>query len=311
MQQTDWMAESPMRLDAFLAQHPAMKSRMQAQKLIEDGNVSIEGKTIKKPAYTLEIGDVVSVTFPESLSSDDRIEAVNLHLPVLFEDASCMVVDKPAGISVHPAPGMKDTTILHGAAFLFKERKLPFSPSEVLVHRLDKETTGCLLLAKTPKAHLALQKQFQDRTVEKTYLALVYGVPVHPKAVIEASIGRDPSHRTRMSVHRTKSSRDARTGYTVLSSTRECSLLACDLFTGRTHQIRVHLKSIGHPVLGDSTYYSPASEKCSAKNGIDDLCLHAWKLSFVSPASKKKIALEATPAPLFQATLEKLGLQKT
>lgn len=308
MQQTDWMAESPMRLDAFLAQHSAVKSRMQAQKLIEDGCVKVEGKTIKKPAYKLEAGDIVSVTFPELSSHDDGIEAVDLHLSVLFEDESCIVIDKPAGISVHPAPGMKEKTILHGAAFLFKERRLPFSSAEVLVHRLDKETTGCLLLAKTPRAHMALQKQFQDRTVQKTYLAIVHGVPVHPKAVIEAAIGRDPSHRTRMSVHRTKSSRDAKTGYTALSSSKDASLLACDLFTGRTHQIRVHLKSIGHPVLGDPTYYSPASEKISAKYGIDDLCLHAWKLSFDSPATGKRVTVEVELPSVMRDIMMRLGI---
>ncbi len=287
-----------------------MKSRVRAKELIENGFVRVNGRTVRKPAHMVEVDDVVMILADENVSiTDERIAPADLHLPVLFEDDACIVMNKPADISVHPAPGIKnEPTILHGAAFLFQKRKLPFSAAEVLVHRLDKETTGCLLLAKNPEAHLALQRQFQDRTVKKTYLALVPGVPRLPKAIIDASIGRDPGHRTRMSVHRTRSSREAKTGYAVLASSKDASLLACDLFTGRTHQIRVHLKSIGHPVLGDPTYHSPASEKFSAKNNIHHLCLHAWKLSFESPAGKKTIEVEADLPNDFKKTSKKLGI---
>jgi len=157
---------------------------------------------------------------------------------------------------------------------------------------LDKETTGCLLIAKTEKAHTFLQKQFADRTVKKTYLALVAGVPSPPSAIIDAPIGRNLVNRTLMSIFKTRSSREAKTTYRTLEVRVNCTLLECDLHTGRTHQIRVHLRSIGHPILGDSSYGTHESKKITKGLGINGLCLHAQKLSF-NTLSHKRVDVEA------------------
>jgi 23S rRNA pseudouridine1911/1915/1917 synthase len=252
----------------------------------------------------------VEVTDTGEPAPESTIAPRDLKLPVLYEDTACLVINKPAGIAIHPAPGIKvnEPTILHGIAHLCRKKRLPFSPSQVLVHRLDRETTGCLLIAKTPEAHAALQKQFKDRTISKTYLAIVAGTPKEAEATIDAPVGRNVRERTKMSVLGATRSRAAQTTYRVLSQSKSVALLACDLHTGRTHQIRVHLAAIGHPVLGDRTYLSPESEELTREHGIGNLALHAWKLSFVSPVKK---GTETVTAPLpqeFRRTLFTLGL---
>lgn len=285
-------------------------SRVKVGTRIRDGFVLVNARIVRKPAHRLKPGDRVELTESEAPASESHIIPVDQNFTILYEDAACLVIDKPAGISVHPgssmAPGTE--TLLNGIAFLFRKKRIPFDASCVLVHRLDRETTGCLLLAKTAKAHTELQKQFKSRTVEKTYLAIVAGVPKLPTAVIDAPIGRNLTDRTKMSVLRTSVSREAQTTYHVLGSTKEASLLACDLHTGRTHQIRVHLSAIGHPVLGDPTYHSQASEQVSSNYATQGLCLHSWKLSFRSPAKKAKTAVLAPPPKAFLQSLKKLAL---
>ena len=283
---------SGMRLDLLLATIPEVKSRSMAQKMIEAGFVRISGKKEERSSRILRANDCVEYMLP----APDAVPAeagVDLNLSILHEDDDCFVIEKPAGIAVHAGNGMSrnDVTILDGLRFLFKRRKIPFSVSETLVHRLDKETTGCLLIAKNPKAHLALQKQFEKRTVSKFYLALVSGVPSPKAAMIDAPIGRHTGDRTRMSIIQTGKTRNAATTYRTLASAHGIALLACELHTGRTHQIRVHLHSIGHPILGDEKYQTMSSLKMSAQMRVDFLCLHAWKLGFTSPISKKKIAV--------------------
>lgn len=301
-----------MRLDIYLASHDGVKSREKAQELIKAGQVTVNGVVVTKPAFKVGEEDEIEVSRQKAEASDRKtVEPINLRLKILYEDDACIVIDKPRDVSVHPAPSIpsSEPTILHGAAYLMKERGLPFSAAETLVHRLDKETTGCLLLAKTPEAHLALQKQFADRTVKKTYLALVAGVPKHDEATIDAAIGRSTSNRTKMTVFGGSASRDAKTTYRVLDSSENVALLECDLHTGRTHQIRVHLMSVGHPVLGDATYATKESEKMSAKLKIDVLCLHAWKLSFVSPAHSA-VAHVCSPLPSrFASLISQEGLR--
>lgn len=304
-----WTATAADRLDAFLLREAGLLSRAKAQKAIEHGRVTVNGKVVMKTGTKLKVGDEVAMA-EVAQSSDDSIRPVDLHLPILFEDASCIVIDKPAGIAVHPGAGMAEgeATILHGAAFLYKKWRLPFSPESVLVHRLDKETTGCMLIAKNPQAHLTLQKQFEGRTVDKRYLALVAGVPSLPEATIDAPIGRSPQNRTKMSVRASSASRQAKTTYRLLAHTKDVALLECELHTGRTHQVRVHLHSIGHPILGDNAYTSSQSEKISAKFGIEGVCLHAWKLSFESPADGKRQAVVAPVSRSFLVSLKNAGI---
>lgn len=297
------------RLDAFLAESTG-KSRVKAGALIRRGCVLLNGRIVRKPAHIVRPGDIVEVSDHEEPVSESHITPVDLSLPVLYEDAACMVIQKPAGIAVHPAPGLKknEPTILSGIAFLFRKKHIPFSASSVLAHRLDRETTGCLLIAKSPQAHSLLQKQFSDRTIQKTYLAAVAGVPAHSEAMIDAPVGRSLRDRTRMSVLGASKSRTAKTKYRVLSATRKAVLLSCDLLTGRTHQIRVHLRAIGHPILGDASYNSPESEAMARKYKISDLALHAWKLSFTSPVKNGVQHVTAPLPPVFRKTLRTLHL---
>jgi len=297
-------------LDKALAEAQTHLSRVKAGTLIRSGAVLLNGRVVRKPAHLVKPEDRVEVTADGAPASESHIVPKDLKLKILYEDAACLVIEKPAGIAMHPAPGLPkdEPTILHGVAFLFKKKKLPFAASSVLVHRLDRETTGCLLIAKTSQAHAALQKQFKDRTIRKTYLAAVAGVPAESEAHIDAPIGRHVSQRTKMSVLGATHARSAQTTYHVLSQSRQAALLACDLHTGRTHQIRVHLSVIGHPVLGDTTYASPVSERIAEEQGIDRLCLHAWKLTFRSPTAKKKTTVIAPLPPLFRKTLKALSL---
>ncbi len=308
MRQTEWIeapSGSGKRLDLLLATIPVIKSRSSAQKMIESGLVRISGKKEIRPSRILRSNDCVEYMLPAAPKIPDAA-GIDQQFAVLHEDDDCLVIAKPAGLAVHPGNGMskEDATILDGLRFLFQERKLPFSESEVLVHRLDKETTGCLLIAKNPKAHLALQKQFETRTVEKFYLALVAGVPSPKAATIDAPIGRHTGDRTRMSIVQVGKTRNALTTYRTLSSAQDIALLSCELHTGRTHQIRVHLQSIGHPILGDEKYSTTASLKITAAMQVGFLCLHAWKLSFVSPKSKKKISVVCPLPKRFQKFLK-------
>jgi 23S rRNA pseudouridine1911/1915/1917 synthase len=252
---------------------------------------------VKKPAHRVAVGDRVSFNAGtvKKKTSASAIDASDMKLVVLYEDRFCMVINKPRGISVHPAPSMQrgTTTILNGVRAMFAKRSLPFSASDVLVHRLDKETTGCLLLAKTPDAHVMLQRQFAERTVEKKYLALVSGIPPSPRGLIDSPIGRHRSDRTKMAVQSAGRTRAAQTSFEILSTAGDMALLLCTLHTGRTHQIRVHLAAIGHPVLGDPTYHSTGSTKIADLHDITVLCLHAWKLSF---DAGKRVSLTA-PLP--------------
>lgn len=298
----------PVRLDQFLTAKAGIKSRGEAQRLIQAGLVTVNGKVLKKAsAKVSEIDKLEWKDFP--VAPVPKAAKVSVKLPVLFEDNHCMVINKPAGVSVHPGSGMEpdEETILSALKPLFRERKLPFSEPEILVHRLDKETTGCLLIAKNPKAHLALQKQFADRTVSKTYLAFVSGIPSPAAAMIDAPIGRNATNRTTMSVLQATAAREARTTYRTLGTAKGAALLACELHTGRTHQIRVHLKSIGHPILGDTTYNTDVSGDLAVKLDIDFLCLHAWKLEFKSP-SGKKVAVKCPPLKNLAAVLKKLKI---
>lgn len=297
-----------LRIDQFLAMQEGIRSRSTAQKLLDAGCVQCKGKKMKKSSCKVEAGDTVTFTLPSAAPvPEPSVSAVTL--PVLFEDEYCMVIDKPAGIAVHPGSGMKreEETILSALKPLFRERSLPFAESSVLVHRLDRETTGCLLIAKTPEAHMTLQKQFADRSVEKTYLAMVAGVPYPESAIIDAPIGRHAQERTKMSVYQSTASRSARTTYRTIGRTDDLALLACDLHTGRTHQIRVHLRSIGHPVLGDPSYNSGESDKIAERLDINFLCLHAWKLSFTSLSKKKASVVCALPKN-FRSLLKTLDI---
>ena len=307
----EFTADASGRLDALIAAQDSSLSRSKIQKEIKEGSVTVNGKLIKKSSQKINEGDVV-VMSDESLVTSHLsvVEPVDLQLEVLFEDDAVIVINKPAGIAVHPGHSMEEdeTTILHGIAHLFAERDIPFSADSTLAHRLDKPTTGCLIVVKSDNSFQALQKQFEERTTKKKYIAIVSGVPQHSEATIDAPIGRNLTDRTKMSVLKTSVSRDAKTTYRVLDSVDDTALLECDLHTGRTHQIRVHLSSIGHPILGDLPYGSPANKKITEAYNIDGLCLHAREITFVSPADEQSHTVEAPLSETITNALSATGL---
>lgn len=306
---TTWTVDRNVRLDRFLSEVAGV-SRVRAREMIESGCVLVNGRLARKAALIVETGEKVESTADGSRATETRVEHMDIPLPILYEDDACFVFDKPAGIPVHPGAGIpKDApTVLHGIAKMFADRSIPFAASHVLVHRLDKDTTGCLLVAKTPDAHRTLQIQFETRTVKKSYLALVFGIPKPASAVIDAPIGRSTADRTKMTIMGSSAAREAKTTYRTLSVGANTALVACDLHTGRTHQLRVHLAGIGHPILGDPSYGSSASEALTKKLGIEAVCLHAWRLSFESPSTKKTVDVKSPPSRTIERALEAAGV---
>jgi len=270
------------------------------QHWIRDGLVRINGREVK-PSAALAAGDVVSCNPPER--RDDRVQAEEGDLTVLYEDADLAVLDKPAGLTVHPGAGRATGTLAHHLLARYPEMAGVGGPGRPgIVHRLDQGTSGVLVVARTPAAYLRLARAFADRRVEKRYLAIVYGAPEPAEGIIEAPIGRHPQRRTEMAVR--PGGRPARTLYKTLSATAGIagvSLVELDLHTGRTHQIRVHMKHLGHPLVGDPVY-GEARWKALPRplqpilRDFPRPALHAWRLSFRHPTDDRPLAFEA-PVP--------------
>jgi 23S rRNA pseudouridine1911/1915/1917 synthase len=270
------------RLDTFLAARCEDLSRSRLQALISDGHVTVDGRKVR-PSKVLKAGELVSLIVPEPEPS--HMVPTAIPLDVRYEDRHLLVVDKPAGMTVHPAPGHRDDTLAN--AVLARCLDLEGVGGELrpgIVHRLDKDTSGLLVVAKNDLAHAGLSAQFKDRSVTKGYHALVHGHPKEPKAVVDAPIGRHPKHRKRMGV--VDAGRPSRTAYTVTTRYYRFALLDVRLETGRTHQIRVHMASIGHPVAGD-TVYGQAHPRLTRH------FLHAYLLGFEHPATGERIELRS------------------
>jgi 23S rRNA pseudouridine1911/1915/1917 synthase len=291
--------EAKLRLDQFLAKRLPEFSRSRLQQLIRDGFVRLNNST-SRPRQIVRDGDKIELTEPPLEKIETLPEAIPLE--ILFEDDDLIVINKPPGLVVHPGAGHREHTLVnallnHCAALSGiggKER-----PG--IIHRLDKETSGCLVVAKNDATHRNLSNQFAARTVEKIYLALVAGKLRKPAGVLEGKIGRHPVHRKRMSAT-TLRGRAARTEYRVIRSSEQASLIECGLHSGRTHQIRVHLHHLGHPVLGDKVY-SPRLAKDFPRQ-----MLHAWKLGFRHPRTEEWKSFEA-PLPDDFATAIKLAFE--
>lgn len=287
------------RLDRFLAGQLPQFSRSRLQQLIRGGAVTVNGKP-GRPRDAARTGDIIRISEPPPEKTDIRPERIPLD--VLFEDDDLVVLNKPPGLVVHPGAGHREHTLVN--ALLHHCRSLSGIGGEErpgIVHRLDKETSGCLVVAKNDEAHRSLSAQFGARTVQKIYLALVIGKLRRTTGSIEEKIGRHPVHRQRMSVT-SKRGREAKTDYRVLAGSHDMSLVQCDLHSGRTHQIRVHLHHIGHPVVGDKLY--------GAKNVRTHhrQMLHAWKLGFQHPRSNDWKNFEAPLPDDFQQTMATAGL---
>jgi 23S rRNA pseudouridine1911/1915/1917 synthase len=291
--------EARLRLDQFLAKRLPEFSRSRLQQLIRDRFVRLNNSTTR-PRHIVRGGDKIELTEPPPEKIETLPEAIPLE--ILFEDDDLIIINKPAGLVVHPGAGHREHTLVnallnHCAALSGiggKER-----PG--IVHRLDKETSGCLVVAKNDVTHRDLSKQFAARTVEKIYLALVAGKLPKTAGVIEEKIGRHPVHRKRMSAT-TLRGRTAKTEYRVVRSSDRVSLVECRLYSGRTHQIRVHLHHLGHPVLGDKVY-APRLAKDFPRQ-----MLHAWKLGFRHPRTEEWKSFEA-PLPDDFAAATKLTIE--
>ena len=288
-----------MRIDRHLISVLPELSRSRVQQLIRAGFVRLNGETTR-PRQLIRTGDQIELTKPPLEKIETRPEAIPLE--ILFEDDDLIVINKPAGMTVHPGAGHREHTLVN--ALLHHCPKLSGIGGKErpgIVHRLDKETSGCLVVAKNDIAHRELSKQFAARTVEKIYLALVAGKLRKPTGVIEENIGRHPIQRKRMSVA-SKRGRAAKTEYRVIRSSDQASLVECRLHSGRTHQIRVHLHHLGHPVLGDKIY-APRF----AKNFHRQM-LHAWKLGFRHPCTGEWRSFEASLPADFNEAIRAAGL---
>lgn len=283
--------EDARRLDAWLHGQFPERSRSQLQHLITEGHVLLNGGRAV-PRNPVRVGDRVEITFPAPRPSALVPEARELQ--ILHEDAELLVLNKPPGIVVHPGAGHDSGTLVHALLHHCRGQLSGIGGEERpgIVHRLDKDTSGCLLVAKTDAAHRALASALKAREFEKTYLAIVRGFPARDSGRLELPIGRHAVHRKRMAVR--KDGREAITDWKVLGRGKGVSLLECRIHTGRTHQIRVHLAALGNPVVGD-TLYGRASEKCLADPPGRHM-LHAWRLVFRHPITKEEVRLEA-PIP--------------
>ena len=287
------------RLDAFLARSVEGLTRSGAQKLLEEGCVLRNGKPGKKNDK-LNMGDTISVTLPEPKEVD--IQPKDIPLDIVYEDEDVLVINKPKGLVVHPAAGHQDDTLVNGLLFARKD-SLSGINGELrpgIVHRIDKDTSGLLAVAKNDLAHTVLASQLKDHSMARTYEAIVCGNLKEDSGTVDAPIGRHPTDRKKMSIA-VRDGRNAVTHWEVIARYRGYTHVRCKLETGRTHQIRVHMASIGHPLLGDTVYGRKKPEL-----GQDSQCLHAGALCFRHPRDGRPVMVFAPLPEYFQAVLEKL-----
>ncbi|HXK32785.1 MAG TPA: RluA family pseudouridine synthase [Dehalococcoidia bacterium] len=283
------------RLDVFVARRWPEITRSRARKLIESGDVRVDGRA-ERASYRLSAGERVSVTPPPPAAPEALPEAIALD--VVYEDADIIAINKPAGMTVHPAPGHPRSTLVN--AILAHCGDLSGVGGVLrpgIVHRLDRDTSGIILVAKNDAAHNDLARQWKERSVEKVYLALVEGTPRPPEGVIDAPVARDPRSRQRMAI--VPGGREAQTAYRVVERFAGAALVEARPKTGRTHQIRVHLAAIGHPIVGDRVYGT------ASRRTLRQL-LHAARITFTHPRTGERMTLEAPLAPDFAGALEEL-----
>ena len=294
------------RLDIYLRGKFPSVSRGAIQRLIAEGHVRVNGRTIK-PTHKPRAGEEVEVHWPAARPAEAQPEPMALE--ILFEDEALLVLNKQPGLVVHPAAGHEEHTLvnalLHHCAGQLSGIGGVARPG--IVHRLDKETSGCLVVAKNDDTHLALSTQFATRKVEKVYHAIVCGELPRDQGEIRAAIARHPSHRKRMAVDEDLG-RQARTGYRVRERLRGATLVEAVLYTGRTHQIRVHFQFLGFPLVGDATYGSRQNQRLTELSGYTAprQMLHAFHLAFTHPQTAKRLSFEAPLPADFQEALAAL-----
>ncbi len=281
------------RLDVFLSTQLPELSRSRIQSLLKSGDILVNGD-IAKPKYSIQVGDTLSVNIPEPKS--DTAEPEDIPLDVIYEDDDLIVINKASGLVVHPAAGNATGTLVNALLHHCKGKLAGIAGVERpgIVHRLDKDTSGCIVVAKTDNAHVDIVQQFKDRTTKKQYLAVVEGKPNKDQDSVFTQIGRHPVNRLKMAVVNPGSGKTAITDYCNLGTddATNSSLIHCDLHTGRTHQIRIHMLHLGCPILGDPIYAKPNRQKAQPGR----LMLHARRLSITHPRSGKRLTFHA-PIP--------------
>ncbi len=290
--------EKGKRLDTYIPSVDTDITRTSAQRLIEDGNILVNGKNAKV-SYKIQENDKISVEIPKPKQIE--LKAQDIPIEIIYEDSDIIVVNKPKGMVVHPANGNPDGTLVNAIMAICKD-SLSGIGGEIrpgIVHRIDKDTSGLLIVAKNDNAHVKMSEQIKNHEVKKTYIALVRGVFKENEATIDMPIGRSTSDRKKMAVN--KNGKNAITHIKVLKRFDKYTLLQVNIETGRTHQIRVHLSHIGYPIVGDYTY-------SNGKNEFDVIgqCLHAQKLEFKHPITQKDMCLEAELPQYFKDILDKL-----
>ena len=290
------------RIDAYLSDKLEDTSRVAIQRLIANGKVLVNGKTIKS-SYKVQSGDKIQIE--EEAPVEIALKAQNIPLDIIYEDKDIIVVNKPKGMVVHPANGNPDGTLVNAIMAICKD-SLSGIGGEIrpgIVHRLDKDTSGIIIVAKNDKAHINLSEQIKAHKVKKTYIALVRGIVKENEATINMPIGRSEKDRKKMAV--TRKGKEAITHFKVLERYDKYTLLQVNIETGRTHQIRVHLSQIGYPIVGDEVYSNGKNEW-----DVKGQCLHAKSLEFTHPITGEKIYLEAELPQYFKNILEDLESRK-
>ncbi|HIK06216.1 MAG TPA: RluA family pseudouridine synthase [Trichormus sp. M33_DOE_039] len=294
--------EDSARLDRYLAEELPDLSRSRIQQLIEQSKVQINGNVCTSKKINVKVGDRITLEIPEAQPLE--LKAENIPLDILYEDEQLLILNKPAGLVVHPAPGHPDGTLVN--ALLAHCPNLPGIGGVQrpgIVHRLDKDTTGAIAIAKTDLAYQHLQAQLQAKTARREYLGVVYGAPKTTSGTVDLPIGRHPQDRKKMAVVPVdQGGRTAITHWQIQERLGNYTLIHFQLETGRTHQIRVHSAKIGHPIVGDLLYASGRSVGVN----LPGQALHAWRLKLQHPISQEWIAVTATPPPTFTTLLEVL-----
>ena len=288
------------RIDKVLSEYFADYSRSFLKKLFEDGKITVNGKVIKQ-SYKLKVSDMIDISVPEPVNID--IDPENIPLDIIYEDDDVILVNKPKGMVVHPAPGHYSGTLVNGLMYHFKDSLSgingEFRPG--IVHRIDMDTTGILVVCKNDMAHRFLSEQLHEHSITRKYYAIVHGNIQQDNGTVDAPIGRSPKDRKKMAVN-TRNGRRAVTHYRVLERFNgKYTYIECQLETGRTHQIRVHMSSIGHPILGDEVY---GPKKCPFK--LQGQTLHAGVLGFIHPSTGEYVEFHADLPGYFKELINKL-----
>ena len=292
--------ESGERIDALLARSIDNLSRNAAQHLLDDGVVLLNGSPVKKN-YKCSAGDIFELSLPEPV--DSPLVPQDIPLDIRYEDDYLLVVNKERGMVVHPAPGHPDGTLVNALLYHCGDSLSGIGGERRpgIVHRIDKDTSGLIIVAKNDFAHASLSSQLSDRSLSREYQAVVHGSFKDSSGTVDKPIGRNPNDRKKMAVTEINS-RNAITHWSLLNQYTGYSHILCRLETGRTHQIRVHMASIGHPLLGDSVYGAHSPEK-----GLEGQCLHAGRLKFIHPKTGEQIVVESELPDYFISVLKKLG----